>query len=280
MAIKNKRKKRSRRVLSGPPKFSVGMHVRVKWGIPDPDFPDIPLGGWAGKITEVNHTNRFNLYLIEWNQWTLDNRHPIFAKRCDRDGLDDESSWLAEEDLEADDSNPVPLERPTNIVTRPLSKTDQDDRIRAILGLTGDDPLPEANGENLCIYYEYLATHLTFPFQGICWQETGPFESHKCKVSVKRLTNIDDYYPGEGHGLLCEVRQDADSKKATVVVQRREKNRRGVLGFLSNLFGMPTQSDERHNRQEFYLPLDKIEIKKPGDNRRLIADYSYWFHNF
>jgi hypothetical protein len=31
---------------------------RVKYGIPDPDFPDIPLGGWAGTIAEVDQRGR------------------------------------------------------------------------------------------------------------------------------------------------------------------------------------------------------------------------------
>ena len=279
MAIKNKRKKRSKRLPSGPPKFSVGTKVRVKYGIPDPDFPDIPLGGWAGTITEVHRANRFTTYLIEWNQSTLDNRHPIFQKRCERDGLDEDSSWLAEEDLEADVGEPVPLEQPTKIITRPLSKTDQDDRIRAIFGLTSDDPLPEANGENLLTYHGHLASNLSFPFQAAYWQETGPFQSRKYKVSVERLVSVDDYYPSEGHGLFCEVRYDADPKEATVVVQRREKSRLGVLGFLLNLFGVPNQYDEQHDEREPWLPFDEIEVKKPGPNRRLVADYSYWFHN-
>jgi len=30
---------------SGPPRFQVGNKVRVKYGVIDPDFPDIPLGG-------------------------------------------------------------------------------------------------------------------------------------------------------------------------------------------------------------------------------------------
>src|SRR5271157_4072634 len=30
---------------SGPPRFQVGNKVRVKYGVTDPDFPDIPLGG-------------------------------------------------------------------------------------------------------------------------------------------------------------------------------------------------------------------------------------------
>ena len=35
------------------PRFKVGDKVRAKPGATDPDFPDMPLGGWAGTVTEV-----------------------------------------------------------------------------------------------------------------------------------------------------------------------------------------------------------------------------------
>ena len=37
-----------------PARFTVGTKVRVKPGTTDPDYPDIPLGGWTGAITEVD----------------------------------------------------------------------------------------------------------------------------------------------------------------------------------------------------------------------------------
>jgi len=38
---------------SGSPRFKVGDKVRVKSGVSDPDFPDMPLGGWSGTVTEI-----------------------------------------------------------------------------------------------------------------------------------------------------------------------------------------------------------------------------------
>ena len=69
--------------------------------------------------------------------------HPVYRKRCERDGLELESMWLGEGDLEPDSGGPAAIEQPTSIVTRPLNEKDQDDRVRIALGLTGDDPLPE-----------------------------------------------------------------------------------------------------------------------------------------
>ena len=126
-----------------------GDKVRVKAGIRDPDFPDIPLGGWAGTVKEVEQAEGQITYLIAWDRATLRGMHPIYRKRCERDGLELESMWLGEEDIEADDGTPVPIEQPTTIVTTPsLSEKDQDDRVRMALGLTHDDPLPEVKPED------------------------------------------------------------------------------------------------------------------------------------
>ena len=82
--------------------------------------------------------------------------HPVYRKRCERDGFEMETMWLGEEDIEPDDGTQVSLEQPTQIKTLPLSEKDQDDRVRMALGLTHDDPLPEISLETLLTYHRYL----------------------------------------------------------------------------------------------------------------------------
>jgi hypothetical protein len=149
----------------GSPRFRVQDKVRVKFGVIDPDFPDIPLGGWTGTVTELEQADDEITYDIKWNQRTLDGMHPIYRKRCERDGLELHSMWLGEEDLEPDEGTPVPIEQPTSIVTKPLSEKDQDDRVRLALGLTHDDPLPDVGRKTLRVYYRYLAANVKFPFK-------------------------------------------------------------------------------------------------------------------
>ncbi len=72
---------------------------------------------------------------------------------------------LGQEDIEPDDGPPVPIERPTEIVPRPLDRDDQDDRARMAFGLTHDDLLPEVNRENKRAFYRYLLAHLSLPFR-------------------------------------------------------------------------------------------------------------------
>src|SRR3954447_7280699 len=134
---------------SAPPCFQPGDRVRVRSGVTVPDFEDIPLGGWSGTIETVEQVDDQITYEIEWDRRTLDGMHPVYKKRCERDGLDPATMWLGEEDVEPDDGTPAPIEQPTVIRTPPLAEKDQDDRVRMALGLTHDDPLPDVNREAL-----------------------------------------------------------------------------------------------------------------------------------
>ena len=205
---KRPKRERGRPRPTFPARFAVADRVRVKPGTTVPDFEDIPLGGWAGTIREVDRHSNPPGYLIEWDKHTLDHMHPVYRKRCERDDLGVESMWLDEVDIEPDPGAPPVIEQPTKIVTRPLRTDDQDDRIRAIFGLTSDDALPPANEGNLRRYHRYLATHLSFPFQAKYPVETGPFQQTEYPVTVVGLHDADDC--GEGEGVLCEAEQQGE----------------------------------------------------------------------
>lgn len=100
--------------MPDPAKFSVADSVRVKPGVMDPDYPDIPLGGWRGSVLQVWELCP-PLYLIEWNGETLEKIHPIYRKRCEQNGFVLEEIWLSEDELEADFGEPVSMEQPTGI---------------------------------------------------------------------------------------------------------------------------------------------------------------------
>jgi hypothetical protein len=237
MARKRRKKKPRPRKPPAPPRFAVGDEVRVTCGTRDPNFPDIPLGGWAGTISEVDDDYPPN-YLVEWNKQTLDQMHPIFRKRCARDDLEFEYMWLQEADLEPNVGDALPMEQPVNLVLKPLQRGDPDDRIRAIFDLTSDDPLPELSIDNLAAYHRYLETHLSFPFAGRYEIETGAFETTKIPVTVVSLIDPDDL--DEDEGIQCQALEE---------------------------------------EEEVELSLDEIEATVNIHNRRLLKDYSYWFHN-
>jgi hypothetical protein len=188
-----------------PVRFPVGTPVRVRAGTADPDFPEFPLGGWAGTVKEVDCQQSPPLLLVEWNRYTLDHMHPIYRKRCQRDDLEMESAWLNEGDLEPDDGRPAVIEQPGEIVSRPLSPDDEDDRVRIALGLTSDDPLSDVDSETLEQYHGYLAKYLSFPFPGKYSHEVGPMMDREERITVVGLFDADDC--DETYGLICQAQQ-------------------------------------------------------------------------
>ncbi len=178
------------------PKCKIGDKVRVKHGFMDVDYQDMPLGGLAGTVTDVQGSDTFT---VRWSKKTLEAIHPVFLKRYEIDGLDAEEYVLTGDDLEPDTGGPLNIVQPTKITTKPLSPKDQDDRIRMISGLTSNDPLPEVNDDTLEAYHRHLAENLVFPFQAECGAEYG----HPERVKVIGLGD-----PDEEDGILCEVRME------------------------------------------------------------------------
>ena len=236
MAKRKRKRKAKKPVVTN---FKVGDKVRVRKGVMDVEFPDMPMGGWAGTISEIH---KDGIYTVRWSKETLDVIHPVFKKRCERNGMVLEEYWLGDSDLEPDSGGPLEIEQPKEIKTKPLSPKNQDDRIGMVFGLTSDDPLPDVNLQTLEQYHAYLLEHLSFPFDAEYTSETGPFSSRTIHVKVIGLGDpgdepmIDDMY-----GIIC---------KAT------------------------------HERRSVDVPLDKLTVKKSIPQRKLIKDYSYWFHNW
>jgi hypothetical protein len=224
---------------TGPPKFAVGDHVRVKAGVSDPDYPDMPLGGWAGTVVEVQLGHPI-AYVVHFNQRTVAQVHPVYRNRCERDGLDLEEMSVWEDDVESDTGEPSPIEQPRNIVAKPLSMRDKEDRLRAVFGLTSDDLLPEVDEASLLIYHKYLVEKLTFPFEARYSREIGPLHNTTHIVTVLALLDPDDFID-EDYGLFCEA---------------------------------------RHDKQKMQLPIVELEVGKRNPNRQLLDDYSLWFGNW
>ncbi len=250
--------------MTPSPKFSLGDVVRVKPGVTDPDFPDIPFGGWAGTIAEVEDGD-LRTYLVQLNERTLKSIHPIYHKRCERDGLEASQVWMLEEDLEPDVGQSVEIEPPTAIVTESLSMDDQDDRIRAVFGLTSDDPLPVVDDDSLLAYYQYLSTKLSFPFEADYSKETGLFSRPTRRVTVISLGDPDKPWIDDMYGIFCTARLTQPKvnlrawEKLFVYISPRR--------LIQVLFPL-------------YIPLaDELEIQSGNPNWQLIDDYCYWFWN-
>lgn len=223
------------------PRFQPGAKVRVRQGVRDPDFPDIPLGGWAGIVKKAEQVEGETTYLIEWSKTTRKGIHPVYRKRCERDGLEFETMWLGEEDIETDEGEPVPIEEPMAIVTKPLSEKDQDDRVRMALGLTHDDPLPEVDHKPLLAYHGYLAENMSFPFKARYEKPVGWSRRIEMPLTVTGLLRPDECEIGEQYGIIATGR-DAE--------------------------------------EPVDFPLAEIETKGSSPSCQMVRDYAYWFHNW
>ena len=180
--------------------YRIGDNVRVKEGVKDNDYPDMPLGGWAGTIAEVN---KDGICTVRWSKETLASIHPVFEKRCEKDGLEFDQYWLGADDLEQDTGDPLEIEQPKKITTKPLSPKDQDDRIRMVFELTSNDPLPDVDDETLKAYHKQISKKLVFPFTA----EHGAEFGHPERVKVIGLGDPDDEAMiDEQYGILCEAR--------------------------------------------------------------------------
>ena len=168
---------------AGP--FAVGSAVRVKPGVTDPDFPDRALGGWSGTVRELDADETPPLCLVAWDRHTLDGIDPEHRRRCERDGLDYDSMWLAADALE------------------PASADDPAPRLRAVFGLPADAPLPEVNADSLRRYHAHLAERLSFPFAAVYRDASPPLKVKVDPVLVLRLLPPDEAQ--DGRGLLAEV---------------------------------------------------------------------------
>ncbi len=223
------------------PRFKIGDKVRVKYCVTDPLFPDLPLGGWSGSVTETIKEDGQIDCVFKLDDRTLASIHPIYRKRCDRDGLDFEIMSLDQEKLKLDDGALVSIEQSTRIKTPPLSMDDQDDRVRMVFGLTHDDPIPVVSPETLMTYYRYLAANLKFPLFSFIWAKSGSFSRKKVMVPIYRLEPpVEDEFDAE-----------------------------------AGLYGIGVHQDE-----EIEFPLEVIDLKKQDPNFRLIDDYTYWSHTW
>jgi hypothetical protein len=115
-----------------------------------------------------------------------------------------------------------------------------EDRVRAVLGVS-DGPLPEVGHDSLQSYYEYLRTHLFFPFQARYPEPIGLHEEIIRTVRVVGLLDPTKNLDCESLGIVCKARQ---------------------------------------GKQMVELSLADLEVEEADPNHQLVEDYWYWFWNW
>jgi hypothetical protein len=210
-------------------RFSLGDCVRVRQGTVHSQYPDIPLGGWVGIVIQIAWLIPIS-YKIRWLEETLAAAHPVYLKRCRRDDIPVDAHWLDEGEMKHDsDEPPLEMEQPTNLVVKPLSEDDEDDRARMVFGLTGDDPLPVIDNESEQQYLDHLKTRLTFPFNADDW--SGPVQHSVAKPPITVVGFASPSAIDAADGILCEAQLEEKTEQRALVhlvVHKEDPNSRYV----------------------------------------------------
>ena len=246
--------------------FAKGDLVRVKPGIAHDQYPDIPLGGWVGKIKRIGWLTPI-AYAVHWTKPTLDQAHVVYFKRCQRDEEKPHRYWLEEDQLEpATEETPLGMEQPASIVARPLSMEEPDDRIRMIFGLTTDDALPKAGEATQRHFVEYLQAQLSFPFKADYWPTSDLGPSNGGKVTV---LGFSDPALDRKAGIVCQARKgkhEVQVPLAGLQLSQNDPNLQHVADYTHWLWEIQDYEDEDETEESSQLPIGTIAYYGP-DNK-------------
>lgn len=233
--------------------MKIGDSVRVKKGIKSPDYKNLSIAGWEGRIDEI----REDILTIELDSVTLSGLTEAYIIDSLTNGCQYTFLNLGKDEVESVD--PRDSEKDTALkqlaIHAKYSLDEEEKRIRAILNT---DDL-SVNETTLDLYYDYLETHFKKPclFTGMedfDWEEPYVFggwsqkEYKELKKTRPSYTDTFEFLEFEGcddlRGIYVKVRRASDKKR-------------------------------------FSIPLWDMEVVDEDDpNFQLVSDYSSWISNY
>lgn len=250
--------------------MEIGNSVRVKDGIMSPDFDNLKIGGWEGRIVDFNDTT----LTIELDSITLSRLSENYLIDCFADEREFSLLYLERNEVELTvprDTRRATAKKQQDINLK-YSLKDAEKRIAIILeadkiekaeeleeGVEAEDPIA-VNDENEQKYLQHLKGAIKSPcyltgIEDFDWEEPFLFGKGSEKEYAKlRETNAS--YQDEFE--LIEFSEEINEDKGVMVTVKR------------------LQDD-----QQFILPLWELkttDYKYP--NYLIVSDYSYWMTNF
>jgi len=186
--------------------LKIGDSVIVKPGTKDPDLGG-DLGGWQGRITELDQDEDDPTATIAWDSITLKAMPTPMIAHCEKEGLDWQVMGLDVTDIELASPRDTAkdVEQAANEILNSvawLHLDEEGERIQTVLdGIDPDDEMALVEA-----WEEHLEENLSFPFEAEVaeYQERGPLQTGD-HVKVKSISEADDHY-----GVLVEVRRGGE----------------------------------------------------------------------
>ncbi len=221
-------------------KLKIGDSAVVREGVKEPDLEEFEIGGWQGRVLEIDtDSDKDNVLItIEWDSLTLFQMPSDYIEQSEIDGFDWSSMVLYDSDLEKSafrdkKENAKKAKEKLSDKYHWVSLGQEGLRISKILD--GVDP----HNEMKCLqrWVEHLEKELTFPIQAIVSEsEDNWLIKSGDKVLIKALPHIVDMY-----GVIASIRL---------------------------------------NGKKYEFPLCDMEvIDKTLTDYQLIKDYRIWFAN-
>ena len=251
--------------------FNVGDSVIVKKGVIDPDYSD-DIGGWQGRIYEIDDNASKPLVSIEWDSLTLKNMPHQLIEKSEKDGLQWTEMLLYVDEIELTQPRDKQEEIPVTIenLKRELKLEENDEfeedeyddqmkRIQNILGVKNEEEMT-VDGDNLKKYYKYLNTNIDFSVsvtgvEDFHWEEYyvfGPGDQGEYKKLKKTHPSYTDKYK------IIDLDDDLDWEEGILVNVKRISD-----------------------NKKFTLPLADLESEDDNStNYQILDDYSVWFVNY
>lgn len=182
--------------------LSLDASVKVKPGVKDPDTGD-DIGGWQGRITDFGEDEGQRTVCIAWDSHTLKSMPEKAVTHAIREGVDWQSMFLLETEIEVAAPRDTPAEV-EEVIDEIENRTvwlhlDDEGRIQSIL--TGVDA--EDTTALLIAWEQYLDKHLRFPFEA---EVVELLERGRLRIGDRlQVTELSD--SNDHHGLLVGGRR-------------------------------------------------------------------------
>lgn len=172
--------------------FKIDDSVKVKKNVMCPDYESLCLGGWQGRIFEIE-----DVVGIRWDSITLNQLPLEYIRHSEQEGLDWSEMYLSADEIEP--ASPRDSEEEVDEILEEmeskyywLGEGEEGERILQVIGDAEDATRA---------WHCHLSQMLRFPFEAEVSesQDEGPLEEGD-KVQVQGISETDDLY-----GVLVDV---------------------------------------------------------------------------